>query len=693
MIFWIVLIKLCLALLTLFVCAALFMSLYKAFRNVWVKIGSFLLLFAYGVVIFMIDPGSDGKQSGSETSSTVVLASNNCARCGYLLGSNAPSTIVTGRNILARCDVFPAVNNTISMFFPSRGGNDFSSRPSSQLFYLLTHVYAALLGLSLFARRPMNHCLGIIHILLAVVLRRSRKRYVFFGGGEPARLLAKDVLRTKAAVCEFYLDKSLDDNKKLFDELDEMGATVIYKNLDDAQACQSCIKQNKIFPFRSSYFFLDDNDDFNVRMAMAILAAVSPENGEEVHLYIRTMTERIMFGELPKYVEMHILVPKDVFNQSDLTASRFVSRHPMLHCPGDIDINHNKLLVQGKFNLLLLGFGNTGQELLAKCVCDAQFINTTFSATVIERDMESNYADYRHKFEEYIEEYKLNFQASDASSAAFMEWFKLHGTTFNRIIVALGDDKINIKVATSIANRLKSAGKSDEQCRALIFVLVRKNFNYRCYNGQAPFTLFGNMAEGYTQDIIINESDDKIAKMVNYVYNQPSGSMVKCIDWNEAKRLWWEETAPFYKNSSRAVAQNINNLFRIATGKDITNLSDTELEDALTQFKDVIDQPAKLDILAENEHRRWNAFHFSNGIRRLNIDEITGENAKLVDENKLLIKHGCLVLFSELDAISSKVNANRRQKNNDDEEDYAESDRRIVRHFPLFIRESKRKES
>ena len=702
------LIKLPIALFILFGCAVLFMVLYKWFRNIWVKIGAFLLLFAYGVVVFMMDPSVNKEPT--------------CALCKSVL---APNTIKD--QACALDNIIAAVNNTISMFFPSRGGNDFS-QPSSQFFYLLTHVYAALLVLSLFARRPMNRCLGLLHVFLAV-RRRNRKRYVFFGGGEPARLLAKDVLTTKTAVCEFYLDKRLDDNKKLFDELDEMGATVIYENLDDAKACQSCVKKRSIFPFRSSYFFLDDNDDFNVRIAMSILDALKEKTPQDkAHLHIRTETEGTLFDKTNGRVEVH------VFNQSDLTARHFVDDHPMHKCPG-IGVKTAQFKVEGEFKLLLLGFGWTGREVLNKCICDAQFKDCDFRATIIERGYETQYGYYPVLFNECMAQYNMQFNPDgmcDVNSEKFCEWFQKETPEHNRIIVTLGNDKTNIEVAGLLAQFLIEKGKTAAECREIIFAHVRQNKKYGYYEShtKVPFAIFGKIEKIYTQAIVINEFEDQIAKMVNYVYNlKDYDNVIETIpvnkeDGEREDEKTWRETSLFDKNSSRAVALSLRNFIRRHNDGNLDALTLGELRLTANAISNRIPEKEIRDLLAYNEHLRWNAFLFTNGVRFLPLDGIKAviENEKprikqkLCDDNDVPYKHACLVRFEELDNVSKCVNDLWRDKHGVEfdefgqvskcanelwrdklktlkKSDFAKTDHHIVRHFPLFIRESKRKES
>ncbi|MDR3194885.1 MAG: hypothetical protein LBT76_06310 [Tannerella sp.] len=596
---------------------------YRPFKKGSVKIGAFLLLFIYGIVVYV-------RYYEVKEPCTFSISFS------YLL-------------------VF--IDNTLSVFFPSRGAYEELKEYSPvfqfhfYLFHLLTYIYGALILLSLFAGKMMNRFQQYYY---------GKKRCLFFGAGEPSKLLARDIIKNAPHTgCFFLVSEKQKDDRELFEQLDELGAIVFHVDFEDEKTNYARYKASR-------YFFLDEDQDFNVRMALQAVQSLPTKKGTETHLYIRTEMERIdnFFREdMPQTVEIHL------FNQSDLTARCFVSEHPMLDCP-EMKINHETLSVDYDFNLLLLGFGWAGWELLKKCICDAQFKGSRFEATVIDEALETKYGDYPVLYDECIREYNLNFIAETIGSKSFYEWITGHLESFNRIIVALGDDKTNMDIALTLARILQANGKSGQDVKDTVFAHVREKKNFGCYKKKDmfPVTVFGDMEEIYTENEIVRESADYVAKMVNYVYGQYKIPLVKAIDWKTAESEW-SKASLFNKDSSRAVAQNMENIYRIARK---TGLENPDRE--------------KLEILAENEHRRWNAFHFANGIRQWKLSDIPDdcEKGKLIDSNKNLLKHGCLVSFAELQAVSEKINLNRKNVGNPEEEDYQEVDRRIIRHFSLF---------
>jgi tetrahydromethanopterin S-methyltransferase subunit G len=391
----------------------------------------------------------------------------------------------------------------------------------------------------------------------------------------------------------------------------------------------------------------------------------------KIDIYLRTEMPRVeqLFFPKKQNIELHIL------NQSGLTARQFVSEHPLITCVPSEKIN--ELTVDFNFNVLLLGFGWQGRELLHKTICDAQFKGSNFAATIIDRDINLKNGEYKLLFNKCISEYHLSFmddeEIRNIGSKCFYQWFKENYPCFDRIIVALGDDKLNIHVSLALADIMIAGGEETPEEKLFVRVANADKHLYSHY----PVTMFGRLDKIYTCDEIIAESMDQVAKAVNLVYSNTKVELFKKINEAEAEKDW-VKISTFNKDSSRAVALNVKNIIeKIAGGK--------------AKFSESIQDPKKLDILAENEHLRWNAFHFTQGITVWNeIKDDNKHDAKLYfkddKEKGWLLKHACLIPFDQLDRITERVNELRRKNNKTDDEDFQEIDRRIIRHFGLFYK-------
>lgn len=632
---WKVLLSVCIIIL----CGGIMAASYRPFKKLRVKLIAFLLLFCYSMVIYIIYHSKYDIEGFSK-----LLA---------------------------------ALNNTFSIFFPSRGAYDgiYEDKPINQLFvlnfhlvHILAYLYAGMLAVSFFGVRIMNR------------LRRFMpysERYIFLGATEQAKTLAKDVSNNPNIGVFMILPNSERDNKELFEELDVIGAVVIYRPLDGTRIDEIT---NRDMRKTNRYFFLDEDENQNASLALKIVNQLCQcKLAAPSHLYIKCQIPGIekAFEDLND-IEIHI------FSQSDLTAREFIYKHRMLDCP---NIKIEPPYVKGEFNLLVLGFGWTGHEIMNKCICDSQYLGSTFSATVIDRDFNTKHGDYPILFDECIKEYHLKFitdpQAATAGSIEFAQWIKDNIHQFNRIIVALGNDKFNLDIATSIANIMRQQGIENTPDYIFAHIREKENFDYFKGKSKCPVTIFGDYNDIYTHQLIIDEQMDNIAKAVNYIYSQQDPFIHNLKEKEcEFEREWKNCKALFNRDSSRATAIHISNIIRIA-GEECN-------------YSKAIWNPSTLEVLAENEHLRWCAYHYTKGIRKWNIADMP------IDETESKKKHGgipthhaCLMKFGNLKEVDDKINPNRIKHNENhnlnagDEgykrsEDMQENDRRIVRHFMLL---------
>jgi len=622
---------------------------YRPFKKKSVKIGTFLLLFAYGIAVYV---------RYYEVKESCTFSTD----FSYMLAF---------------------IDNTLSVFFPSRGAYEELMNYSSvfkfhfYLFHLLTYIYGALIVLSLFAGKMMNRFQQYYY---------RKNRCLFFGADEPSKLLAKDILKNDPHTgCFFYISEKRENDKELFEQLDELGAIVFYVDFENDKT--NYAKYNI-----SRYFFLDEDQDFNVRMALQVVESLPTKKIKEPHLYIRTETERIdnFFKGKPQTVEIHL------FNQSDLTARFFVKEHPMLDCQEEKiqnkKINPETLLVDYNFNLLLLGFGWAGRELLKKCICDAQFKGSTFKATVIDEALETKYGYYPVLYDECIENYNLDLISITIGSKAFYEWITKNLKPFNRIIVALGDDKTNIDIAIILARILQAKGTSEQDIKNTVFAHVREKKKFGYYKRKdinnkdiSPITIFGSIEEIYTQKIVVQETLDKVAKEMNF----------KWADKNkyQTAESAWQAASIFDQDSSRGSAMGIYNTLRLM-GLESVNKEKADVceEDFKTRIASCI------DTLATNEHNRWNAFHFTNGIRRWDIskvDYVFFKDKKLkANQIKAFNAHAALIDYDQLpektDAVINEF-IKRWNKEHPDENPLSivnnqKIDRDFIEGIPDFLR-------
>lgn len=662
--------------------------------------------------------------------------------------------------------LFP-FNSTLASFFPSRGdyslteyhgghvANIYTYPGLYLIFHTLCYFYVAWLGFSVFGRKLLNR--------IALQIMPERSRNLIWGYSEGALELAKDMIsNTEKDEPIFLIDDDIEfDSEKesrIFDKLSNesiLAFSTHYENLarspkDFDASIFSWFSWRRWFTtgkyFRAyRHYFITENQDLNVKYALLILNQLYFQKDRltgKTHLFVRTEQEGVdvffqekLDKELSEHVEVHI------FNQSDITARQFVTSHPILDlsertnpATGEkwLTIDHETLHVNGEINILLLGLGWTGYELLKKLVSNAQFIGDyKTNIVVIDNDYKQQHGRYQYIVQEaakfgvnicinplvWIDEKHricqqwLNGEECakqagleektihQANSHLFYEWLGfapeddhvVNILRFNRIIVALGSDELSIKTALQMTNfRNHYFGAKETIDPTLmpepIFAHVRDKEGYSYYEDslgktiEAPIRIFGGLKSIYNAQTLVKEKMDTIAKLVNYVYSQygtpvlSDEQLTNALNNGDADKEWAKCTI-FDQDSSRAVAMNLDNMVRIAGSID--------------KLKKMLDEPLYIERLSELEHKRWNAFHYMRGIGAWKIDEVQkacdrdrskGIKAKgKLFFNGTLVRHICLVDYDDLDAATHRVNILGNTS-----EDFKASDRRIIRHFPNF---------
>ena len=576
-----------------------------------------------------------------------------------------PNEISGIENVFIEKIITP-LNKTLSIFFPSRGS--FDDEPvvagdvnvSFHLLHLFAYFFFALFMFSIFGRRLFNSSRRFIIL--------SHNRSIFWGESEAGILLAQDIINTELWRQPIFVfsHSEKDDTQKdkaLFEKIDSMGGIVIYRDFNAIRR----------YPKGYSHFFLTDDQDLNLKMALKV-SQTAKKSKQKIKIYLRSEMHRVdyLFRDMTN-------IDLQIINQSSLAARQFVLKNPLIELVPDDKINN--LTVDFDFNILILGFGWQGRELLHKTICGGQFKGSRFSATIIDKDIDMKNGEYKILFDECIKEYKISFIENEGinniGSKDFYHWFNGNHRRYVRIFVAMGDDAQNFNVSCSMANIMIAAGDMNPQKRLFVNIANADKYLYCDY----PVTMFGRLDKLYTCEVIIAHKLDRVAKAVNYVYWNYRNEDFDDIDWVEAEKIWTNmsnKNSTFSKNSSRALALNVENIIKISGGR--------------TAFDKAIKNPEMLEILAENEHLRWNAFHFTEGITRWNnIDDNAVNDAKMFKfphEKTWLLKHACLVTYNDLDKISDRVNEIRKKTGtleNKGVEDYKEVDRMIVRHFGMFF--------
>ncbi len=530
-----------------------------------------------------------------------------------------------------------AANNSLAAFFPSRGPYDEAglaeAGPGLQfqyhLFHFVIYLYFGAIVFSFFGRRLVNW--GRRWLV------PSRNLNVFWGVSPQGLLLAKDMYRHSAGEQNlFLLPRELrGDREQCLRETDRLDAENFLCDFADFENVK------RFFSRARRHLFLSENPHWNVEMAQKLVehlgAVRKPREKTSVYVRIDKGTDesflRSWADQAKERVNVHI------FSETALTARNFARRYPMLDCPG-ITVDTESAAVAGKFRLLLLGFGQQGEELLKSEVCDAQFKGTAFRADIIDREPK-NFESYASQCPEAVREYHLSFHPMDVDGREFHQWFSANAEKYNRILVCLDEDEFNLKTTEILLRIFKDRALPLGDHVIFTRIGCQETYEY-CRSAACRFVLFGRLSDIYRKDVLIDEVTDLIAKHLNH----------KWTSGEPDRETAWRNASFFSQESSRSSAAGQRNLLRLI-GYDIGTTGEPGVP--LEEVSAKIEQ--NLIVLAENEHLRWNAFHFTRGVHLWDMENppLALMPQKKANQVNQCNRHAALVPFEKLPDIDYAI--------------------------------------
>lgn len=377
-------------------------------------------------------------------------------------------------------------------------------------------------------------------------------------------------------------------------------------------------------------------------------------------------------------VNVRDVVTPVLVRESQLIAKDFIGKYPLLAMPG-VKVDNAKCLVsEGEFNILLIGFGAVGQDVLTEIVCNGQFVQSYADGKPVQVRLHVDIVEQDNKvIEEYCirhpvatrhpkfsaqgqdECFDVNFvppdkMAADKSSdndkvrvedKVFDDWFRSrleskdeNGNTikknpYNRIIVCLKGDNKTLGIANKIVEFARRQGV--EIGANVVFARVKDPSRNRYLPQGRIYTRFtrgpqpdpvSNIMLPVSNITLFGDLKDIYAfERINVetvdtmakVLNSRYGDCGRKLADVAKREAKWCEASFFDQLSSRAAAEgqrNILLLFGLVYCRAGKSDGSAKLPDEIKAVLNDENSPV-LRTLAINEHLRWNAFHIMMGYR------------------------------------------------------------------------------
>jgi hypothetical protein len=546
-------------------------------------------------------------------------------------------------------------------------GRMFLLNDDFQLISALPHNQALVSSVWFLTLFWLIHVLALIVSALALIsvfgnnlidwVRRHNKSdkdiYIICGVNDTSLCFAENIVSRKGRFV-IFIDEECD--KLICDKLRDMGCALIdtpYSPSNNQTAdifVKAGIKRTRR-KNRRIYFLAFTDDYLNNGNLVSVALKTAQEEGisHDCFKAYALMEEGIVPQSLNEMAK-HFGLSYDVqfFNECDLSARQLIK----LAGPHEVMQFNNKtglpLAGYEVFKVIILGFGSLGQQVFKKLLCSGQFEGSRFEAVIIDRNIHNITGQFKNRYPGIFTHYNIIIGECEVFSERFYEIISQHILDSRYIVVCLGDDNINLEAAADIDMIINKQITDRNYVGERIIAVNVRNKEHVFEDGLIPlqkkYILLGQYEQILTDEVLINDEMDAIAVQCHMVYCEESKSDNP-----------WPQVSLFDKQSNRSIAAFIPAFLKIMGFKlvDTTNkgVNPVSREEFFTHLNE---HPILKENLARTEHKRWCAFHFSEGWDTLPIECIRPVDKGHKDENRRL--HACLVEWEYLETVSREVN-------------------------------------
>ena len=555
--------------------------------------------------------------------------------------------------------------------------------------FVITFILATLTSIALLIKAINRRKAG--RSWLVANKDKAQNVHMFFLGGELSDSLAEDILKLHPDQPrllidypdpeESYMDLSIWEKiQRLFksrteEDLGPFNA-IVYSRipLNEVRGKDICQQMNlkdlDVFLKSPSckVYLLSDDESKNLRCAEILY-----NDGCTAEIFCRACREGVnrMYEEaMTKTPSMNVhlvdssyLAVRNIKNCTDLLPVNYVDK-------GIDEKGLREGWVSSTFNAMILGFGETGREMLGflyehGAFVDKEFKKSPFSCVVVDRQMDMIEQAYRKSFPGMSESAGITFEHSEIGGDVFWEKMSQRIHTLNYIVVCMGDDRINLRTAVDLVQFAYRQGK--DLSKNFVILIAQKTPSHlddvtlQHYNAVGQYhnciRTFGYKRDVWTYDNMTNESLKARARNFFAGYMRASGVE------DDPQQLWDEREEVIKSTDDYALhakrvrqrSQDFANCFHISTKlaligpevydhrHDIAQCIPPDYTKANTHYTGNDEHVERvLHYLAVQEHIRWEASHVALGYTPgQRTDEVmkTHECIKSYDELTPEVQH------------------------------------------------------
>ncbi len=361
----------------------------------------------------------------------------------------------------------------------------------------------------------------------------------------------------------------------------------------------------------------DANLTYSVNMLKLLMdAGVKPDRTELVMFGKEALSGGGMLANAERYGYGSV----KVYDRDELSARLLLLKYPIC----DLITFDEEAKATKDVDILLVGFGNIGQEVLRRITALGQFEGSDFRVCVFDPTIGDRDGFFRSRYPSLIDNYDIRFEPYDGRSSKLVEYLRANAAHLTEVIVAVGSERTGREIAKGIKDTLSSCGCDAPICQCYQNSVVRLNSDSS-----------STVTSVYDEEVLYGDLMDRLARKINHYY---------CGEGDEYEQ--WKSCDYFSRMSCRAGADYLSGILRRVGISDAAKLTGNIMEN-----------------LARSEHLRWCAFHYSMGYSAMDDDALRQRAQLRKDDPSIRLTkdtkkrlHACLIPWDDLDKLADYEN-------------------------------------
>lgn len=397
-------------------------------------------------------------------------------------------------------------------------------------------------------------------------------------------------------------------------------------------------------------FFLSNDEKHNLESTSLLLDAIEKNDEDlcgcqflDIYCRARKNKENSVFEKMA-YIKTRETLPNVHLIDSANLAVQILKKNVDYQPISFVTPNTGLATVENPFTALVIGFGETGRDAVRFLYEFGAFPNSigkksAFKCYAIDKQMKNLSGLFYNSAPALKKKNEIELLQIDCLSLYFWKWLEDKINILNYIIISLGNDEIEIRLAINLLEKAYRSRKTTDLFKIFIRSYAKENERRMTeivdfYNQKVGhnFVVFGKQEELYTYNNVIDEDAIKQAKVFFTGYAHASLMNEK---WEERHMMNGKNKEDISLDDINAVIrkenQDIANYRHIDTKLKLVGLNWNSTKEEFDKLTDI--QKMNLAIC---EHLRWVASH-----------EILGY---VYDEENSNIRktHNCLKPWQEL---------------------------------------------